>query len=254
MTLQESIEMQERISKKIDFLASATSGPAFGASDLFLDRYAAIAQTLDSIETASTQITAAIEAASQFQQVFPQIVNVSHTGLELALRAFEQIPESLRSAQTFLPVPSLLDSLTDTLVQIEPYLSPEERENCENTILPKLREKSRPRLTLSDALSILSILLSILFFMLGSMPDDQAERIIQQQDKIIANQEAEIAQLREEDQALLDALDSLSDSINLLTDEIELLRDKIEASDDPSDGSGQVDPGKTQQDDNDTQN
>lgn len=183
--------------------------------------------------------------------------DINYSGVEQALKTFEQIPNALLGTITLindLPYQSLLNSLADTIAQVEPYLPQEEREKCERVIRPKLSKESRTRLTLSDALSILSILLSILFFMLGSMPDDQAERIIQQQDKIIANQEAEIAHLREEDQALLDALDSLSDSINLLTDEIELLRDKIEASDDPSDDSGQVDPGKAQQDDGDTQN
>lgn len=92
-----------------------------------------------------------------------------------------------------------------------------------------------------------------LLFVIGSTPDDQTERIIQQQEAIIANQEAEIAQLRKEDQALLDTLDSLSDSINLLTNEIELLRDEIKDADDPPDNPGQANPGEPQQDSSDTQ-
>lgn len=147
----------------------------------------------------------------------------------------------------------LFDSLIGTMEQIEPYLQPEEKGQCEAIIKPHLREKAHMHLTLSDALSILSILLSILFFLLSSMPDDQTDRIIQQQSRIIANQEAEIAQLRKEDQALLDTLDSLSDSINLLTNEIELFRDEIKDADDPPDNPGQTNPGEPQQDSSDTQ-
>lgn len=179
-------------------------------------------------------------------RIVPMYSHIDYDGIISALDTFAHVqtpPLSDFYINLAFPSQAILDQLCETLSRVEPYLPSEEQEKCETIIKPQLKEKTHTRLTLSDALSILSILLSVLFFVLGSMPDDQAERIIQQQDKIIANQEAEIAQLREEDQALLDTLDSLSDSINLLANEVELLRDELEDSDGFPNSPSQTDPG-----------
>lgn len=258
MTLQESIRMQERFAKRIQPIVSAmTSLPPLDTR--LYESYNHILQLASPTYTLFSGASSAITALTQIQQNLIQTcsnINYACAGIEAALSAFEQLQGRIVDTTTILANSScltLLESLSSTLDRVEPYLPPDDREKCETIIKPQLKEKTHTRLTLSDALSILSILLSILFFVLGSMPDDQAERIIQQQNKIIANQEAEIAQLREDDQALLNALDSLSNSINLLTDEIELLRDKLKDSDDLPDSPGQTDPGEPQQDDSNTQ-
>ena len=150
------------------------------------------------------------------------------------------------------PGQGLSDSLIDTLIRVEPYLPPAEKEQCEAIVKPKLKEKSSTQLTLSDALSLLSLLVAIFFGIVSSMPNEQAERIIAQ-NEIIIEQRNEIVQLKKEDEALLDALDSLSNSINLLTDEVKLLREELERSGDFPDSSGQSDTENTQQQDCDTQ-
>lgn len=257
MTLQESIQMQERSAKKVQPIISAMDSLPTNLGERFYESYNRMLQSIPSTYTLFSGISASIDALSQAQQNLVHMGSViDYTGIETAMTALERIgSEAIDTASLFAnsSYQELLGSLADTLTQVEPYLPQEEKERCESVIRPKLSEKSRTRLTLSDALSILSILLSILFFVLGSMPDDQAERIIQQQDEIIANQEAEIAQLREEDQALLDALDSLSGSINLLTDEIELLRDELGDPDDLPNSPSQANPGDPQQDDSDAQ-
>lgn len=176
--------------------------------------------------------------------------NIDYQGISAALASFAQASQHILDAATiadsFSSRAVLFDSLIGTMEQIEPYLQPEEKGQREAIIEPHLREKAHMHLKLSDTLSILSILPSILFFLLSSMPDDQTDRIIQQQSRIIANQEAEIAQLHKKGQALLDALDSLSDSINLLTNEIELLRDEIKDSNDLSAHDGQTNPSEPQ--------
>ena len=252
MTIQESIRMQERFAKKVQpILTALNSGTQFYKSADIL------AQSFSSTYALISDITPATSALSQAQQNIMNLCsNINYAGIEAALNAVGQLQRNLTDSISLFDSPSyqpLLNSLSATLEQVEPYLPPEKKEECETIIKPQLKEKTHKRLTLSDALSILNILFSILFFVLGSMPDKQAERIIQQQDKIIANQEVEIAQLREDDQALLDTLNSLSDSINLLTDEIELLRDELEDSDDLPDGPSQTDPGNPQQQHGDTQ-
>lgn len=247
MTFQESIQAQERLINKFQSLFNAMSSPDLSDST-FVIRDAI--QSLSSAYTAFSGLSSAIDAISQLQEKIMLLTNINYSGVEVALRGFTQAQDHLFNtiaSSSNATCQTLLDSLLTTLEQAEPYFPPEEKKQCEAIIKPQVAEKHCTRLTLSDALSILSILLSVFFFVLGSMPDDQAERIIQQQNKIIANQESEIAQLRKEDQTLLDTLDSLSDSINLLANEIELLRDEIKDFDGFLNSPGQANPGESQQ-------
>lgn len=173
---------------------------------------------------------------------------------ELLDSAFGDKPRPSHNSDTYrIMSQSALESLRNALTLAELYLPPEEKEQYETIIKPKLEEKSSSRLTLSDILSLLSLLVTIFFGIISSMSDEQAERIIAQ-NEVIIEQNNEIIQLKKEDEALLDALDSLSDSINLLTDEVKSLREELESSNDPSDGSGQPDTENTQQQDCDAQN
>ncbi|MCI8916233.1 MAG: hypothetical protein HFF26_06160 [Oscillospiraceae bacterium] len=253
MTFLESIQMQERFANKFHALITAMSNPVLSGSIPLLS---STLQSLASACTAYSSFSPAVEAISQLQEKILWLSDINYSGVETTLRSFIHAQDHLLNTVVFssnTACQTLMNSLSMVLEQVEPYLPPEEKEQCESVIKPQITAKPCKRLTLSDALSILSILLSILFFVLGSMPDDQAERIIQQQNKIIANQEAEIVQLRKEDQVLLDTLDSLSDSINLLTDEIELLRDELEDLSDLPDNHSQADPGEPQQDCGNTQ-
>lgn len=151
-----------------------------------------------------------------------------------------------------LQIDPLRKPLLRALTRIKAYLPPEERKICTDTVIPQLRKKSAAKITLSEALALLSLLVSIFFGVTSSMPDTQVERIIAQ-NEIIIEQQAEIVRLQKEDEDLLEALDALSKSINLLTDEIELLRDGLEKPTDLPDSSGQPDPGEAQQNNSDAQ-
>jgi len=146
----------------------------------------------------------------------------------------------------------LLQSLADSLTLSDSYMTEEIREKCEEIPLPQSKKVPGIRLTLSDILSILSLLITIYFGILPSMPSEQAERIIAQNEVIIERQN-EIVQLKKENKTLLDALDSLSNSINLLTDEVELLREELECSNDSPDSSSQSDTEDTYQQNCDAQ-
>lgn len=245
--------MYENIKNRLLALAVAMDNPSLSDSIPLLS---STLQSLASSCSAHFGLSSAVDAISQLQQQITRLTNINYSSTETALRTLAQTPDYLLntiSLSSSTACQNLCDSLSMALERAGPHLPQDEKERCETIIKSQVAEKPCPHLTLSDALSILSILLSILFFVFESIPDDQAERIIQQQSKIIANQEAEIAQLHKEDQALLDALDSLSGSINLLTNEIELLRDELEDFDAFPDVQNQTDAGDPQQDSSNTQ-
>jgi hypothetical protein len=230
MTIEEILRMQDSVSKRLEDIVKysvtlfSEPGPSLtnSCSNALLN-FCNISASLpynDLLGNVS-------KTCEQFCHLF---TNVNFNVVQASLTSFERIqPSFLNTFINILDIPykSILDTVTDALEYAEPYLPPETKEECKNTVLPKL--KSSRKLTLSDALAILSLLVTILFGILSSTPDEQMDRIIAQNERII-EQQAELIQLQKEDKALLDTLDSLSDSINLLSDEIELLREELESS------------------------
>lgn len=207
MTIEEFLKMQENISN----------------------------QLMEPTSNAYLNLPVVLDSMSSIQQKFIDLYsNIDYQEIIAALISLEQSYEEILNT-TFI---SILDSLSDILMQVEPYLPPEVKEKSENIFLSEL--KSKHKLTLSDAVAILSLLVTIFFGIVSSMPDEQAERIITQ-NEIIIEQQKEIVQLQKEDTELLNTLKSLSDNINLLSDEIELLREEIKGSDNIPSGSSQFD-------------
>lgn len=246
MTLQETIQMQAGMIKTLELFAKAANPIVFAA--------------VSASQSAAGSLPLIASAASSLPKMQRSIVqsyaSINFDGIGAAMATLNRTQcDSSSDASLFEDSlsQSMLDSLVAALNQAEPYLPPEEKEQCETVIKPRLERRSRTRLTLGDALTILNLLLTIFFFVLGTMPDDQAERIIQQQNKIIANQEAEITQLREDDQALLDTLESLSNNINLLAEKIELRQHELGDINDLADGPNQAEPCEPQQDASDAQ-
>lgn len=256
MTLQESIQIQQRFAERIRPIVPAMISPPTNAIELFLESTYRSIQSFSSAYTLFSDIGAASNALSLAQQRITQLYSsINYTGIEAVISAIEQFQSNLIDTVSPLdgqPYQSLIDSLVITLNQVEPYLPPEDKEQCEAIIKPAIEEKSRPHLTLSDALAILSLLITIFFGIVASMPDEQTERIIAQ-NEIIIDQHNEIIRLQEEDKALLDTLNSLSNSINLLTDEVELLREELENSNDFFNSPSQTNVEDTQQQNCDTQ-
>lgn len=99
---------------------------------------------------------------------------------------------------------------------------------CKNITPP--RSTLKQKLTFSDKVAILSLIVSILSLLISFMPDEQLEKIIAQNNTIIEQQERQIPVTQKEDEDLSNVLDSLSDSIDLLSDEIDLLREELQSS------------------------
>lgn len=256
MTPKEYIQLQQNIASRFQAITAAAGSPVPNISSL-LTQYNSIMQSVASVSAIYAHLPAMAKSLTAVQQsAVLHCANIDYQGLSAALASFAKVQQHILDTAVIADSASnqavLLDSLAGTLTQIDPYLPPEEKEQCEAVILPKLQQKNRARLTLSDALSILSLLLTILFGIISTLPDEQTERIIAQ-NEIIIGQQAELIQLEKEDEDLLYTLDCLTESINLLNEEVELLREKLEGAGEPSDGSGQASSEDAQQEDIDAQ-
>lgn len=256
MTLKEYVQLQQSIANRFQAITAAMGNPVPNISSL-LTQYNSITRSIASLPAVYDHLPAMAKSLSAIQQSAAlHCANIDYQGIIAALASFAKVQQHILDTTTIADSPSnhavLLDSLAGTLTQIDPYLPPEEKEQCETIILPKLQQKNRARLTLSDALSILSLLLTILFGVISALPDEQTERIIAQ-NEIIIEQQAELIQLEKEDEDLLYTLDCLTESINLLNEEVELLREKLEGAGEPSDGSGQASSEDAQQEDGNAQ-
>lgn len=255
MTIEESIRLQERISKMLDSFTMAMTNSIPDVSNLLLAQCNSIIQSLNSAMITPAFLSTAADTLSLIQQKFVTTYSgIDYQGICAAINGFERIQENvINSLATFDTASFLLDSLVNTLSYIEPYLPPEKKEECESVILPKLSKESKIKLTLGDAVAILSLLVSIFFGIIASLPNDQTERLIAQNEVIIAQQN-EIIQLKKEDEELLNALDSLTDSINLLSKEVESLREELESPENISDGQGLLDVDDSQDENSNTEN
>lgn len=124
----------------------------------------------------------------------------------------------------------LRDSITTSLAEAKPFISQEQQQLCENSVVPSLNRK----ISLSDMLALLSLLLSLWFGLLSLLPNEQLNTIIEQQTLQI---EAE----RKENEALLNAIDSLSATVEQLSAEIDLYRNQSENPTDFETGCNDID-------------
>lgn len=247
MTIEEMLRMQDRISKRLEDIVKYSVTPVSELAPSLINSCSNALLNFCNIYASfpySDLLGRLSNANEQFIHLF---TGTNFNAVQAAITSLEQIQSKL--FDTFINIPdipyaTILGALTEALEQADPYLSPEAKEECESVVLPKL--KNNHRLTLSDVLAILSLLVTIFFGIVSSTPDEQMERIIAQNDTII-EQQAELIQLQKEDEELLNTLNALSDSINLLSDEVELLREELEGSENIENHSDQPDTENGQQ-------
>jgi hypothetical protein len=230
MTIEEMLRMHDSVSKRLEGIVKYSVTPFSELTPSLINSCSNALLNFCNISASLPYHDLLGNVSKTCEQFVNLFTDVNFNAIQATLASFERVHPSL--LDTFInildiPYTSILDTLADALEQAAPYLPPETKEECKNAVLPKL--KSKRKLTLSDALAILSLLVTILFGIISSVPDKQMERIIAQNEIIIEQQE-ELIQLQEEDKDLLDTLNTLSDSINLLSDEIELLREELESS------------------------
>lgn len=148
---------------------------------------------------------------------------------------------------------TLLGHVVAALEMAFPYMDSAQREEYQEEVVPKLEKvSSRNKLTISDILAIISLLVTIYFGIVSSLPNEQLDRI-SQQNEIIIGQQAELIELTKEDTELRKTLDALTDSINLLSDEVESLRNEIENADEVPELNGHSDAENGQEQNSDSQ-
>lgn len=159
--------MHQNIKNRLLALAVAMDNPSLSDSIPLLS---STLQSLASSCSAHFGLSSAVDAISQLQQQITRLTNINYSSTETALRTLAQTPDYLLntvSLSSSTACQNLCDSLSIALERAGPHLPQDEKERCETIIKSQVAEKPCLHLTLSDALSILSILLSILFLCLN---------------------------------------------------------------------------------------
>ncbi len=219
MTFQEMIDMQNRLEH---FISSSNIGFAFEnsmAASIARADYPAMA--VASLET--------------FGQTLNQISDIALSNVCQSLETLSDSISELSASFEYAMAQALLDAATNAIAVAEPFLTPMDEKHIE-TALPLTEEVSSKRLSLSDALAILSILITIFLAVTSSIADKQ------------------------QNEEQLHVLTTLADSINFLAGSIDLNSEKLEAIDDDLKSIKgvvhcpcQSDCGKTQQQDREEQ-
>lgn len=173
---------------------------------------------LDAVSSSLSAITSSIEKLNTLTSAKNQVLQSAYT-----------ITATLESSK------AITQAFSKAVTASEPYIPAKDLVQAENAI-PAVQQKKR-RLSLSDILTLISILLTLYTLIVSSRPNDQLDRIIAQNDTIISQQEKLIS-MKKEDLELMETLDTLRNTIDFLTDEAELLREEPESSDDLFDGEG----------------
>lgn len=134
--------------------------------------------------------------------------------------------------------PPFVQALDKTVRSVEKYIPEDQREMYENTLRPKLEFQDK-KLSTSDLLSLLSLLVTIFFGILSTFPNEQLDRISEKEDTLIAQQE-QIIELQQENQELRNTLEDLADAINGLSERLEDLGVCLEDSQNTADSQGQA--------------
>lgn len=176
---------------------------------------------------------------------------VKPTWFDEYLKNWESIQDSLAlfstMNQNLIPLPpSVIQSVENALL----CMNESQREEFRLNILPQMEDLSKEKkLSCSDWLSILSILVTILFELFSHFPDFQQTQIIRQNDVIIEQQ----AEQNKLDEQLVNAMQALADNIDLLCNELQHSGDLRHGMNDVQKPESQHDTKDSQQTNRDVQ-
>ena len=143
--------------------------------------------------------------------------------------SFTVFAEMMTTLTAKLPLDDLdiRDSIEKSVAEAESFMSPPQQAACKDIIFPKLHCP----LSLSDALTIFGILVSILLFLLGQLPNEQLDRLIEQQQQQTEYLEEVVELKHQENEALMSAIGLMTHTIEQLSDEIEVLKEQCSEDD-----------------------
>lgn len=260
MTLYEYLDLLKITEQKIFSAANALN---FSMTDQ-LRQISAVCDSISQTFSLWTPLLISNNYAESLKQIQMQLTNTVHesayTNLFDSLQSLTSVMQNISSNILTTSLwtqrnswEAIADTLRATLESVEPYVLEEQFQELEQSVQPILKPQGKPHLSLSNLLSIISLLFAIFFGIISNIPDKRIDRIIAQNDTII-NQNAEIIELEKEDKDLQDTLQNLTDSIHLLTDEVELLREELEDTQDISISECQENPENGQEQNCDAEN
>ena len=157
-----------------------------------------------------------------------------------------QLSIIVESPWTNIPVDSIVSIPVETIESIQStitHLDEGQQTTCQEFIQSHAQEFQKRKMTLPDALALLTLLVTIFFGILQLLPDQQLEKIIEQNDTRIAQNEVIIQNQTELESVLYD----LGNGIHLLTDVVDSIRDGNEDIDDFSKIQSHTDSDDTKQ-------
>ena len=137
------------------------------------------------------------------------------------------------------PSPSIAKAV-EAAEEALPLVSFDQAEEPPIFPLPEEARAKKSWWTFDRVLALLSLLVTIYFGILQSLPSEQMSEMIEQNNEIIENQEEELEELRESNQQIREILQNLTDSISDLTEELDALREQPNALHDVGDDSNNL--------------
>ena len=247
-----------RFQQNIEALADSETSESLSLSmAAFVNKQAQIDQTSKEILQAYCEhLVSLVDRSSNSLRIRSRLV-----GLETE-KVFIAAQESLavlahETSQCLSEVINFTTNTTYTkaenaLAQGLEFLPEEQRTECEQVFLPKVQK--RDRLSLGDLLAFITLLFTILFFLLEQLPDEQQARLIEQNETMIQHQEQAIEVQAEKNKGMLEAVQTLSSTIEDLTDEIDALRKQLDDAGERDDLENQPPEQDTLEQNSDAQN
>lgn len=196
--------------------------------------------SLDVLEQAKKELA--------FMNKYNDLIKESQDILNSFIGYVSTIPPSVIDTLKLLPATQdYIRQVASTFEKALPYMDSKQEKKYKEEVLPKLKRSIEHKLSISDLIAIISLIVAIYFGIISSLPDEQLDRISQQsevitkQNAVIIEQQKEIIEFQQEDLKLRDTLDSPTDSINMLSDQVQSLREEIERSNDLSKLDSQFD-------------
>lgn len=192
---------------------------------------------LDSLKQALSEISSISIRADAFlsgwDSVIREISDTSRLVSQISAESLQGYRDSLLSVQ---------DALVCAIAAARPYMSPVQIEEAESIVPdifepapPEKPKKSAPKISISTLLALLSLLVTIIFGIISTLPDKQLEQIAEQ-NAVLIEQNEDLYSLEEEKLAVLrqlletaqdvsdvlDALDQDPDSVADVPEELPL--------------------------------
>lgn len=177
------------------------------------------------------------EFSIRISQLSKPLTEMSNSILS-AYEGLISVPESAVSCISF----RLDDSLASVIRESQPYLSEDQKETLREISPDLLSDSTAPpipqkkRISVSDMLSILSILISLIFGILSLMPDNQLSEI-SENTTVITNQTERIIHqntaISDQNEEMISLLEKLVENVDAISDTLQAIEDDIRFSSEP---------------------